>query len=240
MKIHTIGKGYPKISYIVNNWPKTKDILKKFIISNHQKPDLFFLTIYCLKELRVYKVKRYSSLLKKITNICSRNVYFNTYHDHHHFKSVLIVSCILAKQVNLKYKDRVLLAIIALTHDMNHQGRRVLITEPYYQENKSYNDLKRILFKKILSNKELHRIKRIFQSTFFPIKPKNVVDDLEKIILDADILSSLMFGPDIGIKLARRLKQEIRYNDETETLFKNFLKLLGDKSLYLDFSKKSC
>ena len=70
MKIHTIGKGYPKISYIVNNWPKTKDILKKFIISNQQKPDLFFLTIYCLKELRVYKVKRYSSLLKKITNIC--------------------------------------------------------------------------------------------------------------------------------------------------------------------------
>ena len=166
MKTKTIGKGYPKISYIINNWPKTKNILKKFIISNQKKPDLFLLTILCLNELRVFKLDRYSKILKQMANICSRNINFNTYHDQHHFKSVLIVSCILAKQVNLKYKDRILLAIIALTHDMNHQGRRVLIKEPYFQENKSYNDLRRILFKKILSHKELVRIKRIFQSTF--------------------------------------------------------------------------
>ena len=96
------------------------------------------------------------------------------------------------------------------------------------------------LIKKILNYKEMKRIKRIFQSTYFPVKPDHVNDQIEKIILDADILSSLMFGPDVGIKLARRLKHEIRYNEKTELLFTNFLKLLGEKCLYLDFSKKSC
>ena len=86
----------------------------------------------------------------------------------------------------------------------------------------------------------MKRIKKIFESTFFPVKPENVEDDLEKIILDADILSSLMFGPQVGVKLASRLKQEIRYNDDSELLFSNFLKLLGAKCLYLDYSKKSC
>ena len=35
-----------------------------------------------------------------------------------------------------------------------------------------------------------------------------------------------MFGPQVGVQLARRLKQEIRYNDNSEILFTNFLKLL--------------
>ena len=123
---------------------------------------------------------------------------------------------------------------------MNHQGRRIPINRPFYQEEKSFNDLKRILFKNILSLKEINRIRRIFRSTYFPIKPKKVNDNIEKIILDADILASLIFGSDTGLKLAGRLKQEIRYNSETELLFSNFLKLLGDKCLYLDYSKNSC
>ena len=111
----------------------------------------------------------------------------------------------------------------------------LIITESQLDEG-----LEKILFKKIFIFKELKRIKRIFESTFFPVKPENVEDDLEKIILDADILSSLMFGPQVGVKLASRLKQEIRYNDDSELLFSNFLKLLGGKCLYLDYSKKSC
>ncbi len=235
-----LEKGYPNLNYISNNWPRTKSILKKFILSNHRKPDLFQLTKICLKELKVYKLKNYEVIIKKLTNICSRNISFNTYHDSHHFKTVMIISCILAKKIKLKYRDRILLIIIALTHDMNHQGRRILSKKPFYQEERSCNDLKRILFKKILSFKEMNRIRKIFKSTYFPVKPTNVSDDVEKIILDSDILASLMFGPNVGIKLAGRLKQEIRYDNETELLFTNFLKLLGDKCLYLDYSKNSC
>ncbi len=235
-----IEKGYPSITYITNNWPRTKHILKKFVISNYKKPDLYLLTLICLKELRVFKVNIFKNEIKKLAKICSRNTNFNTYHDQHHFKSVLIIACILGKQVKLKYRDRLLLNIIALTHDMNHQGRRVLVGKKFYQEQRSFDDLRKIIFNKILSHREIKRVHRIFLSTYFPVKPENVSDNLEKIILDADILSSLMFGSQVGIKLASRLKNEIRYNEETETLFTNFLKLLGDKCLYLDYSKKSC
>ena len=235
-----IDKGLPSISYIVNNWPQTKDILKKFILSNQRNPDLYTLTINCLYELKVFKLEALKPILKKLSKLCTRNVYYNTYHDPHHFKAVLVISCILAKQINLKYKERVLLIIIALTHDINHQGRRILSSKAYYQENKSYDQVEKIIFRNVLNFEEMKRIKRIFQSTYFPVKPEKVSDILEKIILDADILSSLMFGPKVGIKLARRLKQEIRYNDKTELLFTNFLKLLGEKCLYLSFSKDLC
>ena len=83
------------------------------------------------------------------------------------------------------------------------------MSKPYYQELKSFAGLEKVFFRKILNFKELKRIKRIFESTFFPIQPENVNDDLEKLILDADILSSLMFGSKVGVKLARRLKQEV-------------------------------
>lgn len=240
MKNHPIDRGLPSISYIVNNWPRTKYILKKYILSNQKKPDLLSLTLTCFKEMKIFKLSNLKTVIKKISVQCSKNISFNSYHDQHHFKTVLVLSCILAKQINLNRKDRVLLIIIALTHDMNHQGRRIRAAVPYYQEDLSFRDLEKIIFKKVLRLAEIKRIKRIFRSTYFPVKPENVTDNVEKIILDADILASLMFGAEVGMKLAERLKYEIRYNDKTELLFANFLKFLGSKCLYLDYSKKSC
>ncbi len=240
MRKLVIDKGWPTISYIVNNWPKTKNILKKFVLSNHKKPDLYNLLLVCFNELNVFKIKGYKPVLIKLSKICSQNFNFNTYHDQHHFKAVMVISCILAKNVNLNYRERFLLVVIAMTHDMSHQGRRVLGNKPYYQEYISYNGLEKILFKKILNFNEMRRIKRIFKSTYFPEKPKNVKNNIEKIILDSDILCSLMFGHEVGIKLARRLRQEIRHKEGSEILFINFLKLLDDRCLYLDYSKNSC
>ena len=145
----------------------------------------------------------------------------------------------MAKLSKLKLNDdKILLVIIALTHDLNHQGRRV-IDIPYYQEDKSFKDLSYVFYKK-MTNKKYYRIKKIFRSTFFPIKPVFVNDHLEKIILDADILASLMFGMNTGMTFASRLKHEIRFDDKADILFRGFLKLLDSKSLYLDSSKKSC
>ena len=91
-----------------------------------------------------------------------------------------------------------------------------------------------------MTNKRYNRIKKIFKSTYFPVKSDYVNDDVEKIILDADVLASLMFGVKTGMKFASRLKYEIRFDNKTDILFRGFLKLLDSKSLYLDSSKKSC
>ncbi len=239
MRNFPIEKSLPSISYIVNTWPKSKNILKKFVMSNQKKPDLFKLSLNCLKDMNIYRLGNYRSVLKELSKICSYNHCTNTYHNQHHFKTVIVISCILAKLINLHKKDRFLLVLIAMTHDMNHQGRRI-ISKPYYQEDKSARDLHRKIFRKILNNKKWNRIRKIFRSTYFPVKPDIVTDKLEKIILDADILASLMFGVDCGIEFARRLKHEIRYEDDVKKLFGGFLNILSEKSLYLDSSKDSC
>tara|TARA_B100000029_G_scaffold496404_1_gene562681 strand:- start:400 stop:1119 length:720 start_codon:yes stop_codon:yes gene_type:complete len=239
MKNYPFEKNYPSLSYIVNNWPKTKPLLKRFVLSNHKKPEFYKMSINLLNDMNIKKMGNFKLVLKKLSKISSLNPTYNTYHDQHHFKTVLIISCLLAKLINLDRKDRLLLVVIALAHDLLHSGRRILKL-PYYQELKSFSHLKYILSKTIFKYKDLKRIQRIFQSTFFLIKPKNVNDNLEKIILDADVLASLMFGMETGVEFARRLKHEIRFEDDSKLLFEGFLKLIKNKSLYLDSSKKSC
>ena len=60
------------------------------------------------KDKPIFEVKDVSKsfdgrpILKKLSVLCSRNVTYNTYHDSHHFKSVIIIACLLAKLSNLK------------------------------------------------------------------------------------------------------------------------------------------
>ena len=240
MRNYTFEKNFPSISYIANNWPRTKDVLKKFILSNHKLPDLYNLCLNCLNDLHVHKIDKMKPILKKLSALCSKNVTYNTYHDSHHFKSVIIIACLLAKLSNLKNnEDKFLLIIIALTHDLGHLGRRIQ-NQSFYQEEKSFSELSRNLFRAKPNFKKNQRIKKIFRSTYFPIKPEKVDDHVQKIILDADILASLMFGLDVGVEFASRLKHELRFEGGSKQLFSGFLKFLDNKSLYLDSSKKSC
>ena len=240
MRQYIFEKHYPSLSYIANNWPRSKHLLKKFVLSNQKKPDFYEICTKCLNDLNIFKIRDYSSILKKLSKLCSYNFTYNSYHDQHHFKSVILIACLLAKLSKLKSNDdKILLVIIALTHDLNHQGRRV-INKPYYQEEKSFKELSKVLFRQILNLKKIQRIEKIFKSTFFPINPENVDDLIEKIILDADILASLMFGLENGMEFAKRLKHEIRFEDKSDKLFGGFLKLLNGKNLYLKSSKNSC
>ena len=240
MRNYPFEKNFPSISYIANNWPRSKNVLKKFILSNHKLPNLYNLCLNCLNDLNVRKIDRMKPVLKKLSVLCVKNVTYNTYHDSHHFKSVIIISCLLAKLSKLKNnEDRFLLIIIALTHDLGHLGRRIQ-NKSFYQEEKSFSEVSRILFKMKPSFKKNQRIKKIFRSTYFPIKPEKVDDHIEKIILDADILASLMFGLNVGVEFASRLKHELRFEGGSKQLFSGFLKFLDNKSLYLDSSKKSC
>ena len=240
MRNYTFEKNFPSISYIANNWPRTKDVLKKFILSNHKLPDLYNLCLNCLNDLNVHKIDKMKPILKKLSALCLKNVTYNTYHDSHHFKSVIIIACLLAKLSNLKNnEDKFLLIIIALTHDLGHLGRRIQ-NQSFYQEEKSFSELSRNLFRAKPNFKKNQRIKKIFRSTYFPIKPEKVDDHVQKIILDADILASLMFGLDVGVEFASRLKHELRFEGGSKQLFSGFLKFLDNKSLYLDSSKNSC
>ena len=239
MREYPLEKNMPSLNYIINNWPRSKPILKKFVLSKHSLPDLLNICQSCLKELKVFREKNVKTILIKVSKVCLINKTYNTYHNSHHFKAVVAIACMIAKNTKLSHRDKVLLIIISLCHDIGHQGRRI-ISKPYYQEEISYNLFRRLFYKLIFKKREIQRILRIFRNTYFPEKPKKVNDKLEKIILDADILSSLMFDVSTGLEFARRLKHELKMNSTSEELFEFFLNSINNKSLYMDRSKNLC
>ena len=67
MRNFPLDKGLPSLDYIVKNWPRTKCILKKYILSNHKQPDLYSIATICLKELKVFKLKDYKPIIRKLS-----------------------------------------------------------------------------------------------------------------------------------------------------------------------------
>ena len=166
MRQHPLQKNIPTLGYIINNWPRTKPILQKFVVSRHSLPNLLKLCNVCLNELKVFREKEILKPLKKVTRLCLINKTYNSYHDCHHFKAVIVIASIIAKKSKLSKREKVLLILIALCHDIDHQGRRI-ISEPYYQE-KVLLFLKDLL-QNLYKNSECKRIRRIFLNTYFPI-----------------------------------------------------------------------
>ena len=50
MRQYPLEKNMPSLNYIINNWTRSKSILKKFVLSKHSAPDLLNICQLCLKE----------------------------------------------------------------------------------------------------------------------------------------------------------------------------------------------
>ena len=169
MRSQPLERNFPSLSYIVSNWPKTKPLLRKFALSKQLKPNLFKICYLCLRELKVFKDKKIILFLKKAAAMCLVNKTYNSYHDSHHFKTVVVIACMIAMSERLSERDGALLIIVALCHDFDHQGRRI-ISRPYYQEEISFQKFRRLFHKSIFRTSEINRIHKIFRNTYFPFK----------------------------------------------------------------------
>ena len=232
MRQYIFEKNMPSLDYISNRWPKSRAILSKYSMSNYKKPDLFKLSLACLNGLNHYQRTPLTKSIRELSLICSKNFNSNKYHDQHHFKAVLLLASVFAKVSQLKQIDNLLIVILSLTHDMSHQGRRI-INNPYYQEKKTIKHLEKIIFRKILNQQTWNRIKRILLNTYFPVIPKKSSDIVEKIILNADLASSIIFGKKNGLILTRRLKNEINFKDKSINLYSKFIGNVDKRDLSL-------
>lgn len=217
-------KNIPSINYISSRWPNSKIYLGKYFFKNFNRPDFFKLTTLCLKALKFPTRRNHKILLRNLSNKCNTNFNNNKYHNFHHFKAVLLISTILAVKSKIDKNDAFLIVIISLTHDMGHLGKRIL-KKPYFQEKKTIIDLEKILFKYLLNGEKWRRIKRIILNTFFKNLPNYPKDRVEKIILTADVASSIIFGKKNGLLMASKLKLEINYNGHSSKLYEDFVTL---------------
>tara|TARA_B100000989_G_C19519304_1_gene463294 strand:- start:262 stop:981 length:720 start_codon:yes stop_codon:yes gene_type:complete len=230
MSNNIFEKNLPSINYISKRWPNSKIYLQKYFFKVFNKPDFFKLTNLCFKELKVSRRNNYKIMIRNIASKCSTNFYFNKFHDLHHFKAVLLISTIFAIKFHINKFEAFLVIIISLTHDMGHLGKRIL-KKPYFQEKKTIVDLEKILFKFLLNGEKWRRIKKIILNTYFNKLPEDTNDRVEKIILFADISSSLIFGKKIGLLMAKKLKLEINYDGKSSKLYDDFLKRCKQRKL---------
>ena len=122
---------------------------------------------------------------------------------------------------------------------MGHQGRRI-INKPYYQELITLKNLKPIIFKHLINFEKWNRIQNILLNTYFPKINITTNDLVEKILLDVDIISSMIFGQVSGLILSKRLKHEIKFEKNSQDLYKDFLSHIEKKQLHLDLSRDAC
>lgn len=230
MKQNIFEKNVPSLDYLFIRWPKSKSLIKNYLLNDKKEPNFEKICNSFLKDMQCKNFAIFKTVLKILSKICSMNPTSNKYHDQHHFKSVLLISCILAKKKKLNNYDKILVIIISLTHDMNHQGKRI-IKKNYYQEEKTLKQLKYILFKKLLNYKRWQRIRKIVLNTFFLIKPEKSNDPIEQIVLNADVAAAILFGWDNGLKLASKLKHESNLDVSSLKLYKNFVGKLKDRKL---------
>ena len=69
MRQYIFEKHYPSLSYIANNWPRSKYLLKKFVLSNQKKPDFYQICTNCLNDLKCFKIRDYKFNFKKTFKI---------------------------------------------------------------------------------------------------------------------------------------------------------------------------
>ena len=124
MRQYIFEKNMPSLDYISNRWPKSRSILSKYSMSNYKKPDLFKLSLACLKGLNHYQRTPLTKSIRELSLICSKNFNSNKYHDQHHFKAVLLLASVFAKVSQLKQIDNLLEEIRV----RSEKKERVLVT----------------------------------------------------------------------------------------------------------------
>ena len=65
MRQYPLEKNVPSLSYIINNWPRSKFILRKFILSKYSSPNLFKICELCMTELKVFRKNQIFDALKR-------------------------------------------------------------------------------------------------------------------------------------------------------------------------------
>ena len=136
----------------------------------------------------------------------------NHYHHAGHFAHVVIASGLLAYATGLTARERALLVLAALVHDLDHCGRYAP-RKLFAQETASARRAMRIVLGSggdaRLSLRLLWLLKATALTFHDDRKAILTGDRLARLLADADLFSSLFFSREKAIQLTRRLNLEM-------------------------------
>ena len=136
----------------------------------------------------------------------------NHYHHAGHFAHVVIASGLLAYASGLSARERALLVLAALVHDLHHSGRYAP-RKLFAQQTASARRAMRIVLGSggdaCLSLRLLWLLKATALTFRDDRKAILSDDDLARLLADADLFSSLFFSRQKAVQLTRRLNLEM-------------------------------
>ena len=172
--------------------------------------------------------------IRRLANMASINGYSNKYHQSGHYAHVVIAAGLLAAASGLGARDTAILVLAALTHDLDHHGRRSRHTL-YAQELWSASLTSRILARYRGDARLQTQIHRLLKATALTNDGARrqilATDRLAGLITDADVFASVFFDRNRARQFTRLLKLEQRLPGAPDDLLTRFLALIAAEGL---------
>lgn len=159
--------------------------------------------------------------LRRLVRLAARNSGTNSYHHGGHFAHVIMATGVLAALAGIRGRDRALLVLAGLVHDLDHQGRRGA-ARLYWQETWSAGLTGRVLLGRGGDARLAARLGRMIRATALTSDQARLLiirsDRLARILTDADIFASIMYEREISVRMTACLKLEQRLAGTPEAL----------------------
>ena len=172
--------------------------------------------------------------LRRLVRAAARNSGANSYHHQGHFAHVIMAAGVLAALADLHQKDRALLVLAALVHDLDHQGRRGARTL-YWQEELSFRVACRALLGRGGDARLAVRLRSLLRATALTNDEARLLtirsDRLARLLTDADIFASVIYERKLSVRMTAALKLEQRLEGTPDMLNAAFAGLVARDGL---------
>lgn len=171
----------------------------------------------------------------RLVTLAARQGPGNRYHHAGHFAHVVMAAGLLAASARLHGRDRDLLVVAALIHDLNHLGKRSS-KRLFHQERQSATAARRIIIGTGADARLAARVEQLLLATALTEDTLRVAilasDPLARLLADADIFASVSYRRDIALGLTRHLKLEQRIPGKPDDLLRHFAARVGKTGLH--------
>ena len=181
-----------------------------------------------------------ASALRRLMRIAACNASGNIYHQAGHFAHVVMAAGLLATAAGLNRKERRLLVLAGLVHDLDHQGRRAA-SRLHHQERMSANRAARVIVGRGGDARLSRRLHTLLRATALPADGDRAIilksDRLARLLTDADIFASVVYPRHRSIAMTLALKLEQRFPTSTARLHHQFAELISASGLQSDLAR---
>lgn len=223
-------RNWPSPDYLLNRWPSSVSMFEERLSTPVSPKALRKAVVWAgipnsHRALKAVGLRK--SALRPLVKMVSLNRHANKYHDPQHTVSVIRAAGFIGVSSGLPAWHRAVLALAALIHDLEHQGR--FCRKGYAaQETYSFQIAKRILSRYGVHPKIIRQVEELLLATY---PASSEIEEIRsgptghmiECLVDADLFQSLFMKHSVVERLTGKLKHEMRFVQPTEELLHQFL-----------------